>query len=271
MVTSVHPHREAIAATVEGWYTRPYPEMGHTVEERTYGFYWREVRAVYLKDHLTSADVPGLLADVTAYYRPLGADTVGIYARCRAADAALGPALLAAGCTDRFVEFFLAHVGPLPVAPDLPGLTLEPATPDNVAGWVRLKLQAFSEDDVASGPDDPIWRDEVEIRRNELGGGAEGLFAHLDGQPAGVIWWYGEEREPRDLYVALLAVRRPFRRRGVAQALLGGSLRGGYAQGYRSVLISVLQDNDRAIRLYHRLGFRDEILWRHRYNLTLKR
>lgn len=270
MTATAHAAHDALVETVEGWYTRSYPEMGHTVEERRYGYYWREVKAVYLKHDLTPAHIPALLADAAECYGP-SAGTVGVFTRSRAVDATLGPALLAAGCSPRPAEFFLAHVGPVPIRPKVAGLALEPVTHDNVAQWVRLKQQAFGDGDIPPHAEDADLRDEIGIRRNELGGGAGGLFARFDGAPAGIIWWYGEETDPRDLYVALLAVRRPMRRQGIAQALLCGSLASGYAQGYRSVLISVLEGNDPAIRLYRKLGFTDEIIWRHRYNLSLER
>src|SRR5207245_7461231 len=63
-----------------------------------------------------------LLADLCAYY---GAEPVRILIDDRPAAAQLRPALLAVGYAHDGATTYLAHVGPVPAADPIPGLTIE--------------------------------------------------------------------------------------------------------------------------------------------------
>src|SRR6266508_2272163 len=103
-----HPEHDRIAATVRSWYTTSAPSMGYQVERRPFGCYLRHPAGfgeVTLTD-AGPADVPALLADVRAYY---GETAASIFVEDRRAEAILGPALVAAGCTRAAAETHLVH------------------------------------------------------------------------------------------------------------------------------------------------------------------
>ena len=73
-----HPHHDAVAATLQAWYTSSAPAMGVRVERRPFGVYMRyppDNGEVTLRD-VEPADVSALLADVRTYY---GDASVGVY------------------------------------------------------------------------------------------------------------------------------------------------------------------------------------------------
>jgi ribosomal protein S18 acetylase RimI-like enzyme len=66
----------------------------------------------------------------------------------------------------------------------------------------------------------------------------------------------------RDLYVVLVATRRPGRKRGIATALLTHVLRQARAAGFDSASLMVDADSPTgALGLYGRIGFRAENSW----------
>lgn len=68
----------------------------------------------------------------------------------------------------------------------------------------------------------------------------------------------------QDQMVFTLATRLPFRRRGIARAMLARWSADGDQRGVRSHLINC-DDGGPADALYHRLGFTDEVYWYRRY------
>jgi ribosomal protein S18 acetylase RimI-like enzyme len=63
-------------------------------------------------------------------------------------------------------------------------------------------------------------------------------------------------------YTEDIAVRRPWRRRGLASALLADSLRALQALGLKEAALGVdAESPDRALRLYGNLGFRTIVKW----------
>jgi ribosomal-protein-alanine N-acetyltransferase len=116
------------------------------------------------------------------------------------------------------------------------------ATAAECAAMAEAHAQAFA---------DKSWReDEFE---DLLDG--EGIFGFLaeGGAPQGVILCRvaGGEME-----VLTLGVTPPARRRGVARALLAVALPAGRDLGAGAVFLEVAVDNEAAIALYERLGFR---------------
>jgi ribosomal protein S18 acetylase RimI-like enzyme len=255
----LHPSHEQLVQTVRNWYTRSYPEMGYHVEERRFGLYSRNVHSprggqVRVRT-LRPEDVPHLVADVRDYY---GDTAVSICIDDRQLDAELGPALAAAGCSKGADETFLAHVGPPPRAPAVEGLEFVPVDESTVRDYVIAKRKGFASSEAP--PDEGEVNDEVALRLAELRGGGWFLVGHLQGEAAGVIGWY----EGHDRFVFQLATRVPFRRRGIARALLCHAIADAYARSCRSVIIS--GDAESApVGLYRSLGFTDEVYWRRRY------
>jgi ribosomal protein S18 acetylase RimI-like enzyme len=255
MTGAEHPERARLVQVVHDWFHGPFHAMGYDTEPRRWGTYWNSGH-VYTRG-VPSDQVEAFLADIRAFY---GDRSVSIYVDGHEVESVLGPALCAAGCTPAPSEIFLAHVGPVPSWPSASRLSVEAVHAANLRDFVTLRLRAFAS--LEAPPPDEAVREEIARRQAELGGTGRGWLARIRGEPAGIIWWYDD---PQDIYVLLLGVRLPFRNQGVGRTLLCKLLAEAYARGCRSVLLSVLTENIDALRLYHRLGFRDEIHWRRRY------
>lgn len=256
-MAALHPEHQQLSKDIRHWFSHSHPEMDYLMEERPFGLYWNtaevSVRGV------GAGQVGEFLADVKAYYaqRP-----VLIYVDDREADAALGPALCAAGCEPADTEVFLAHVGPVGTAARRPDLAFEPVTQANLYDFevARLKGFAESEDEPAVGE---LYA-QFSRRRAEMTRGGGGMLARAGGEAASTVWWY---ERGGDIIVLFMATRLPFRRQGIGEALLVHAVERAYGRGSRSVMINVLVENSRAYRLYQRLGFTDEIYWRRRYSV----
>jgi GNAT superfamily N-acetyltransferase len=257
MGTAVHPDHDPIAQAVRGWFHRPFDGMGHRAEERRWGTYWNHGHVHTLG--FPPAQAEEFVRDVRIYYheRPVYISVHG-----REIDRRLSAALCAAGCCIGRSDVFLAHVGPIRSLPLVRGLEADGVDESNLLEFAQTRQSAL--DDTNARPDSSEVQHEVALRRRELSGTGRGLLARIRGEPVGVIWWY-ENR--RDIWINWLGTRSPFRRQGVASWLLGHRLLHAYQQGCRSVVINVATDNVGAIRLYQRLGFRDEVCWRRRYVL----
>lgn len=254
-----HPNHDALAATVRGWFSESDVEMGYLKEQRRYGVYGHHATAgneVFIH-HLAPAEIPAFLADVRAYYD--GAP-VNLLIEERALDAALRPALLAHGCSAQEAQSFLAHVGPVPSAAPVAGLTVEEVTPATLKVWAITKLRGFSDDDAE--PDDAAVTAQVALREQEMAGVGRLRLARVAGEPAGILGWY----EDADRFIYNLATRLPYRNRGIARALLCGFLAESQALAARSTLINA-DTSGTSIHLYRRLGFSDEVYWRVKYQV----
>jgi ribosomal protein S18 acetylase RimI-like enzyme len=258
-----HPEHDRLVEVVRTWYSRSYPAMGYLREARRFGVYTRNPRVPggmangALLRGVAAGQVPALLADLRDYF---GGGPVSLVVDDRRADALLGPALVAAGCSRGAAQAHLAHVGPAPESPAIPGLTIEPATEANLRDYAITKLEGFA--DGEAEPADEAVRNELAFRRAEMGGEGRFLLARLAGEPAAIVAWY--EGEDRSIF--LLATRVPFRGRGIARALLCHVLAEASARGCRAVIINADPD-DTPIRLYRRLGFTDEVYRRRGYRL----
>ena len=255
-----HPEHDRLTETIRGWYIQSAPEMGYHVEERRSGWYMRNVRApdtggYVTVRHLRPMEVPALLADLRNYY---GSGPVHIYIDNRDLNSVLGRVLVTAGCALGSAVVYLAHVGPVPEAPPVPGMTLEAVTPANLGEWTVTREKGFA--DSEEEPDPDTVQAGVALRRAEMNGAGRFLLARVDGEPAGIIGFY----EGEDRFIFQLATRLPFRNRGIARWLLCHVLAEGYAEGCRSVVINT-DPADTPIQIYRRLGFTDEVYWRQHY------
>lgn len=258
-----HPDHDRLADTVQGWFSYSAPAMGYTRERRRFGVYGRNTQVpggwgneVLLRD-LTPDDVYAFLTDVRAYF---AGSPVRIYIDDHATDEALRPALLAAGCSWSDAQTHLAHVGAMPEAAPVPGLTVELVTDVSLEAWVLTKLKSFADSDAAPASAD-VQR-EMALRRAEMAGEGRFRLARIQGEPAAILGWY----EDTDRFIFNLATRVPFRMRGIARKLLCDFLAESYAHGCRSIIINADPEGT-SVQLYRRLGFTDEVYWRGKYTL----
>jgi GNAT superfamily N-acetyltransferase len=94
------------------------------------------------------------------------------------------------------------------------------------------------------------------------------LVAWMADHPVGAVYLWLEPAEEPELrrhlpgtpLITHLEVRRPFRRRGVATALLNESHRYLSRCGHQQVALGVHLENRAALLLYHKLGYRQ---WPH--------
>ncbi len=255
MHSAAHPHHNELSAVIRQWFHQPYSGMGYRAEKRRYGTYWSHGHVHTLG--FPPGEAPAFLRDVQEYYaqRPVYINLHG-----RSSNRQLGIALQEAGCAKGKSDVFLAHVGAVPQIPAVEGLSVEQVDEPNLIVFAYTRLSAFAEGD--DQPTEERVQAEAAVRRLELTGSGRGMLARAGGEAAAVIWWYDD---PRDVWIALLGTGTPFRRRGIASWLLCNLLACSYARGCRSVVVHVETGNQRARRLYHCLGFRDEVHWRRRY------
>jgi GNAT superfamily N-acetyltransferase len=227
--------------------------MGYVAEPRRWGTYWNNAQ-VYTSG-FPVAELAAFLADLRAYYAGQ-THPIYLYVDNPWADAELGLALRRAGWQPDAPELYLAHVGSVAPSREVPGLEIWPVLEANLGQFAATRLRAVSESEEA--PDPSQLRAEITRRGQELSGTGRGMVAKICGQPVAVVWWH---EEPLDIWINHVSTRVPFRRQGIASEVLRQCTEDAYDRGYKSVLINVDSDNVPARRLYHRLGFRDEVYW----------
>jgi GNAT superfamily N-acetyltransferase len=233
--------------------------MGYVAEPRRWGTYWSNAQ-VYTSGFPVNELRP-FIADLKTYY----ADQPELVYLCVDspwADAELGPALRHAGWVAESPELYLAHIGSLPPPSEVAGLEIWPVYESNLGQFAAARLRALASNEEELDPSQV--KAEIARREQELSGTGRGLLAKISGQPVAVIWWW---EEYLDIWINQLATRVPFRRQGIASELLRQCTEDAYDRGHRSVVLNVDSDNVVARRLYHYLGFRDEVYWCRRYVL----
>ena len=156
------------------------------------------------------------------------------------------------------------------VAPPMPdGIALRPVTRDQYRAIWEAAAEAFRDH-----WGETEWTEEEWARWEAEPDNADPRFWRVgwDGeQIAGVVTTTvpAEENERygrRRVYVSGVSVRRPWRRRGLARALLASSLVGAREEGYTSASLGVDTDSPTgATDLYRSLGFEPErtfVAWR---------
>jgi len=256
-----HPEHDLVAEEVRGWYKNSYPEMGYSVERRPFGWYGRNTAApgicrVDVAD-ISGGDVVALLADARDYF---GATTVTLHLDERRLDAELHPALVAAGCQREQDTIYLAHVGELPDASAAPEIEIVMCDEALLEEHAVAKRKGFA--DSEQDPTHAEVIEEVTLRKAELAGNGRFAIARVGSEAASTAGWYTSN----DAFIFDLATRVPYRRRGIATALLRHVLEVEYRAGARSVVINADEDG-RPAQLYRRLGFTDEVYWRRQYRL----
>ncbi len=255
-----HPFHDDIARAVRSWYLEPAPEMGYTAEPRWFGVVRGNTEADF-----ASATVTDLAdGDVGRFADELRSSFGRRAVRVQVESAAITPSLDAALVDDGFVRgettTYLLHCGSLPEVSSPTGFEFDPIDAAGVPEFSRVKLQAFGSTEEAPSPAD-VAHENV-FRRAELTGSNGFAIGRINGDAAGIIGWYGGD----DSLIFLVATRVPFRRRGLASTMICRVRDHVQARGGRSVLINADVDDDPVV-LYRRLGFTDEVLRHHIYEL----
>jgi GNAT superfamily N-acetyltransferase len=153
---------------------------------------------------------------------------------------------------------------PIPELELPPGLEIRPAQPDHYRAIWEAEREAF-QDAWGYSPwpeenyqrflrfphyDPALWR--VAWDRDQIAGTVLSFVNADENAATGRSRGYTED----------IAVRRPWRRKGLASALLADSLRALRALGLREAALSVdAESPSRALQLYKNLGFRTVVEW----------
>ncbi|WP_327682387.1 GNAT family N-acetyltransferase [Kitasatospora sp. NBC_00458] len=145
-------------------------------------------------------------------------------------------------------------------------IELRALTSDDWPLWRELRLAALAEAPYAFGSTLAAWQgegDREERWRSRLEiPGARDLVAFVDGVPTGMASGVpGEDADgkpdPASAELISMWVGPAARGRGVGERLVAEVEAWAAAQGYTSLRLAVMPDNDRAIALYERRGFTD--------------
>ena len=159
--SGIHPAHKRIAQTVRDWFHLPFRSMGYVAEKRRWGTYWNNAQ-VYTS-RLSADELEPFLADLREYYADQSG-SIYLYIDDVGAEAELGPALRQAGWEPGEPEFYLAQVGRLPPASEIPGLEIWPVYESNLGQFVTTWLRAFGDSEEA--PDPARVREEIGRRHS---------------------------------------------------------------------------------------------------------
>ncbi len=252
-----HPEHDRLREEVRSWYRTSV--MGYRVEQRRFGSYRRHVEdpdaRLVIVDQLAPGEVREFLADVVRYFDNRA---VSIWLDDKDQDAALGPALVAAGVAMENANVHFAHVGASRARGEMSSMTVEDVTADTLMEYVLVKLKGFANSEDLPPPED--IDKELAIRRRELASMGRFLIARVRDEPAAILGYY----DGSDRLIFNLATRTPFRMLGIARQLLCSVVADSYERGCRSVVINT-DPSDTPINWYRRIGFTDEVYWRRSY------
>lgn len=150
--------------------------------------------------------------------------------------------------------------GAIPPETTPEGMVFEDWSETNDPEFMAVRNEAFA-DHWGSVPNTPeLWRARILGRsfRPEL---SSLLRDTATGDAAGMLitsYWEGDTEATglREAHIGLIGTRRPFRRRGVAAALLARALHGAAKEGYDHAALSVDAANPTgAFGVYERAGF----------------
>lgn len=255
-----HSLHDDIAQNVRSWYLEPAPDMGYTADPSWFGVVRGNTNADFAAATVTTLDDDDVGRFVAELRASFGRRVVHVQVESEAMRPSLDAALVGAGFVRAATTAHLVHGGPLPEVSAPGGFEFDPIDAEGIPEFSRVKLQGFGSTEA-----DPALADlerENGFRRTELTGSNGFAIGRIDGEAAGIIAWYGGD----DSLIFLVATRVPFRRRGLASALIRRVLEVSDRQGGRSVLINADVDDD-PVDLYRRLGFTDEVYRQHTYDL----
>jgi mycothiol synthase len=168
-----------------------------------------------------------------------------------------------AALTGAGFEFLKQHArmsmsleGVAPTAPEPPGgvtvRAVDPADEDEMRRFHATVEEAFGDSD-HSATDYPTWRDQVAAESSVAYD--EWFVGEVNGEWAGVLQSSDSGVEEGEGWVKYLAVLRPYRRRGVGEALLRRAFAAYAAKGRAKAGLGVdLANPTRAARLYRAVG-----------------
>jgi ribosomal protein S18 acetylase RimI-like enzyme len=141
-------------------------------------------------------------------------------------------------------------------APEPPaGVTVRPVNPDDEAEMRRFHAtieEAFRDSDHRA-TDYPTWREQIAAESSVSYD--EWFVGEVDGEWAGVLQSSDSGKDDGEGWVKCLAVLRPYRRRGVGQALLRRAFAAYAGKGRSKAGLGVdLANPTRAARLYRAVG-----------------
>jgi GNAT superfamily N-acetyltransferase len=148
-----------------------------------------------------------------------------------------------------------SNLAPVSDTPSVSGLSIEPATPDDVPlilDLIRELAEYEKEPDAAKATPQQLHRALFGERP-----AAEAVIARLDGEPAGWALWfqnYSTWTGEAGLWLEDLFVRPAYRRRGIGRALLIYLAGLCLERGYGRFEWSVLDWNTPALDFYRSLG-----------------
>jgi GNAT superfamily N-acetyltransferase len=261
MDSSGHQEHENVASIVRHWFHDSFDEMGYAAVPRQWGTYWSNGQ-VYVAG-LDVTDMDRFFEDLRTYFAE-GAGSILTHLDNPEDEKALGPALSETGCAGPATERFLAHIGEPPDEAINSLIRMVPVTSENLALFADTKLRAWT--DSEPEPADEALQAEIKRRQRELEGTGWGLVALMNQVPAGFIWCH--EDPTRIRWIRQLATRSPFRKQGVATAMIKACLATAYPAGNIAVVISVDPANRTAFDLYQRLGFSDRVYDLYTYTLS---
>jgi mycothiol synthase len=167
--------------------------------------------------------------------------------------------------------FLMKHdLNPIPYTPMPAGLVLRPVLPEHLRAIWDAKEEAFadhwghgvrSEEDFRMWRDDPtkephLWQVAWDANTNEVAGISINTIYYTDNDH------YGFKRG----WIDTLGVRRNWRGKGLAKALLANSLRKLHVQGMTEAMLGVDAANPTgALQLYESMGFyrdKESAVWR---------
>jgi ribosomal protein S18 acetylase RimI-like enzyme len=159
-----------------------------------------------------------------------------------------------------FADLSLTFDGPPPQVPDPPGIRIVPMSHQHVEAVRQAHNEAFA-DHWGSQPIDPArWAEQLGRSTTRM----SWSWVALDAATSEVVGYVTNAAYEQDWaaqgfsdgWTDRLGVRRPWRGRGVARALLAASMRSYVAAGLEAAGIGVDTDASGGFALYESLGFR---------------
>lgn len=104
---------------------------------------------------------------------------------------------------------------------------------------------------------EPLEKRSIDLREyaEKLSKNAEVYIAEISGAAAGLICFYCNDTERKEGYLASIAVKEAYRKRGIASALLQIMYKQCKEKGMKTIRLEVNVKNDRAICLYEKQGW----------------
>lgn len=90
----------------------------------------------------------------------------------------------------------------------------------------------------------------------KIAGHATVLTAVVDGENAGMTGYYCNDTQSKKAYITVVVIKPDFRGMGIGTAMIKRVISDCADRGFKTVRLEVNRDNQRAIHMYTKLGFR---------------